>query len=339
MHLLVLGGGGFLGHAVVTQALDAGHDVTVFSRQGKAPVDGVEAVQGDRTGDLSVLRGRTFDAVLDTFSDPDAVAATAQLLDGAVGAYGYISGMSVYAPDGPRVPDETAPVRVEGRYDDTLQERSVAKLACEAALREHFSGPTLVTRVGIMVGPRDPTDRFTWWPVRLSRALAGRADRRILAPGDPDRPVQYTDVRDLARWMNGMLADGRGGLFNGVGPGRADRVGDVLDACLRAVGGFPGDVEFVWAGEGRMRAALAESVPDEEQRPLWFPEDQIPQDAIDSGAAIAAGLTFRPAEQTAVEVAEWVTSRSEAELAAGFTPELEASLIGLATPSSGVRRP
>lgn len=324
MYLLVLGGGGFLGHAVVTGALAAGHTVTVFSREGKAPVDGVEALQGDRTGDLSALHGRDFDGCLDTFSDPSAVAETAKLLDGHVGAYGYISGMSVYAPDGPAVPDEAAPVRVEGRYDDVLQERSVAKLACEAALAEHFSGPTLVTRVGIMVGPRDPSDRFTWWPVRLARALAGQADRRVLAPGDPDRPVQYTDVRDLASWMVGMLAARRGGLFNGVGPGRPDRVGDVLEACLRAVGGAPGDVEFVWADESVMRAELARELPDEEQRPLWFPEDQIPQDAIDSSAALAAGLSFRSPEETARSAFEAVGDR---ELAAGFPPDLERALL------------
>lgn len=324
MHLLVLGGGGFLGHAVVSEALGAGHDVTVFSRSGKAPVDGVEVLQGDRSGDLSALSGRYFDAVLDTFSDPDAVAATARLLSGNVGAYGYISGMSVYAPDGPAVPDESAPVRVEGRYDDVLQERSIAKLACEAALREHFDGPTLVTRVGIMVGPRDPTDRFTWWPVRFARALAGTADRRVLAPGDPSRSVQYTDVRDLAVWMNAMLAAGHGGLFNGVGPGRPDSVGEVLDACLRAVGGSHGGVELVWADEGTMQAELAAALPDQEQRPLWFPEDQIPQDAIDSSAALAAGLTFRSAEETARGAFEQVGDR---DLAAGFDPELERRLL------------
>ncbi len=324
MHLLVLGGGGFLGRAVVSAGLDAGHDVTVFSRSGRAPVSGVEVLRGDRSGELAALRGREFDAVLDTFSDPDAVTATARLLDGAVGAYGYISGMSVYAPDGPTVPDESAPVRVEGRYDDVLQERSIAKLRCEAALAEHFSGPRLVTRVGIMVGPHDPTDRFTWWPARLARALAGAAERRVLAPGNPDRAVQYTDVRDLAAWMVGMLAERRGGLFNGVGPGRADRLVDVLEACLRAVGGEPGDVEFVWRDEAQLRAALAETVPDEEQRPLWFPEDQIPQDAIDSSAALAAGLRFRSPEDTAIGAFEAVGER---DLKAGFSPGLERRLL------------
>src|SRR5205085_1329322 len=108
-----------------------------------------------------------------------------------------------------------------GRYDDALQERSIAKLACEAALREHFDGPTLVTRVGIMVGPRDPTDRFTWWPLRFARALAGPADRRLLVPGHPSRPVQYTDVRRGRRRTG--LPVGRGDCARRLRAGRRPR--------------------------------------------------------------------------------------------------------------------
>ncbi len=321
----MLGGGGFLGHHVVTQALAAGHAVTTFSR-AEPGIDGVEALVGDRSGDLAALQGRDWDAVLDTFSDPDAVAAGARLLSGHVSAYGYVSGMSVYAPDGPSVPDETAPVRTPGAYDDRLQERSVAKLACERAVHEGFDGPALVVRVGIMVGPRDPSQRFSWWPVRFARVLSGAAPRRVLAPGNPDRPVQYSDARDISAWTVQMLAGQRGGTFNAVGPGRTDSLREVLDGCLRAAGGAPDDVELVWAGEQRLRAALADV--DEEQRPLWFPEDQIPQEAIDSSAALAEGLTFRPAEQTARDVlAELDVAQP---LAAGLCVEREQELAGRA---------
>ncbi|RYZ30925.1 MAG: reductase, partial [Propionibacteriaceae bacterium] len=163
MRLLVLGGGGFLGYHVVTAGLAAGHDVTVLSRSGKAPVDGVDVVTGDRQGDLSGLRGREWEAVFDTFNDTDdgapAIATTAALLAGSVGTYGYVSGMSVYAPTGPEVPDETALVRTAGRETDRLQERSLAKLAGEAAVREHFGEQAFFPRVGIMVGPR--STRYT----------------------------------------------------------------------------------------------------------------------------------------------------------------------------------
>lgn len=308
MRLLVLGGGGFLGYHVVAAARAAGHDVTVFGRSERAPVPGVEALVGDRHGDLAALRGssgrgRTWDAVLDTFSDAapgaPAIRATGELLSGTVGVYGYVSGMSVYAPAGPAWPDESAPVRQAGVEpdDDPLQERSLAKLAGEQALAEVFDGPVLLPRVGIMVGPRDPSHRFAYWPHRLAAALAGERDRRLLAPGDPARPVQYSDARDVAAWAVRMLAQGRGGVFNVVGPGRHEPLEQVLAACLRAAGGEPGDVEPVWVEEEFLRSRLTDL--DEEQRPLWYPEDQIPQAGIDSSAALAAGLRFRPPEDTA----------------------------------------
>ncbi|MDL5156309.1 NAD-dependent epimerase/dehydratase family protein [Actinomycetospora termitidis] len=325
MHLLVLGGGGFLGRHLAAAGLAAGHDVTVLSRRGSAPVDGVEALAGDRQGDLSALDGRRFDAVLDTFSDPDAVARTAELLDGAAGAYGYVSGMSVYHPDGPAVPGAGDPVRRPGDADDALQERSLEKLEAEAAIARHFDGPAPVFRVGIMVGPHDPTDRFTWWPVRLARALAGDADREVLAPGDPGRVVQYSDARDIAAFMVSALDRRLDGVFDTVGPGRAQPLSAVLSECLLGVGGRPEDVSWAWAGEQYLRESLADV--EEEARPLWFPEDQIPQDAIDSSSAIAAGLRFRPVAETARDVLAQVRAEGRSDLAAGLDPSFERALI------------
>ncbi|PVZ10029.1 hypothetical protein [Actinomycetospora cinnamomea] len=314
----------------------AGHAVTVASRSGDAPLEGVDALAVDRYGDLSGLRGRAFDAALDTFSDPDAVGRAAGLLSGAVGAYGYVSGMSVYHPDGPAVPSAGDPVRREGEAthegaggdgaggEDRLQERSVAKLAAEDALAA-FDGPVSVLRVGIMVGPRDPSDRFTWWPVRLARALAGEASRTVLAPGDPTRAVQYSDARDIAAFALHALACGYDGTFDTVGPGRAQPLSAVLDACLEAAGGRPGDVTWAWAGEDALRAELGDV--EEEARPLWFPEDQIPQDAIDSSRALAAGLRFRPALETARDVLAWHRGRGSPALAAGLDRAREADLV------------
>jgi len=159
------------------------------------------------------LRGRGWDAVLDTFSDAGAVAASAAVLSGSTGAYGYVSGISVYHPEGPAMVDEDAPLRRpdEAAPDDPLQERSLAKLACEDAVHARYAGPVLVARPGIMVGPRDPTDRFTYWPLRFA------GDGIVVAPGDPVRPVQFTDARDLAAWLVRMLAAGEGGTYNAVG--------------------------------------------------------------------------------------------------------------------------
>ncbi len=321
--VLILGGGGFLGFHAVGEALAAGHQVSVFSRSGKAPVPGVEVITGDRQGDLDGLRGRQWDAVFDTFNDPadgaPAIAATARLLSGSVGSYGYVSGMSVYAPSGPAVPDETAPVRARGVEPDTdrLQARSLAKLAGEAAVGEHFDGVALFPRVGIMVGPR--SDRFSWWPARFAAALAGEDgfSRRVVVPGDPQRSVQYSDARDIARWSIEMLISERGGTFNTVGPGRPDTLLDVLHGCLRAAGGNAAEIDLVTAAdEDALRAQLA-SV-DEEERPLWYPEEQIPQRAIDSSAAVAAGLTFRSAEQTAADILAWMSDSGSRPLLERF---------------------
>ncbi|HEX8519798.1 MAG TPA: NAD-dependent epimerase/dehydratase family protein [Pseudonocardia sp.] len=339
MRLLVLGGGGFLGHHVVAAARAAGHAVTVYSRSGDTPFRDVEALTGDRHGDLAPLAGRTWDAAVDTFTDTapgaPAVRAAGRLLSGSVGVYAYVSGMSVYAPAGPAHPDESAPVRRAGVEpdDDPLQERSLAKLAGEQALAEVFDGPVLRPRVGIMVGPRDPTHRFTYWPRRLAGALAGSRPATVLVPGDPDRTVQYSDARDTAAWVVAMVAAGRGGVFNTVGPGRPDTLAAVLRACLRAAGGDPdggdggtdGPVRFVRADEGFLRERLADV--EEERRPLWYPEDQIPQTAIDSTAALAAGLRFRPAEETARDVLAQARETGEEGLDTAAFAERERALL------------
>ncbi len=327
MQLLVLGGGGFLGFHAVAAALAAGHDVTVFNRSPEPPLPGVRVITGDRRSDLSGLRGRSWDAVFDTFTDNDdgapAIAATADLLRDAVEMYGYVSGMSVYAPSGPVVPDEHAPVRRAGRETDRLQQRSIAKLAGERVVTERFGDRALFPRVGIMVGPRGR--RYTYWPIRFARALRGELSRSVLVPGDLERDVQYSDARDIAGWAIEMLAQRRGGTFNTVGPGRPETLRTVLDACLEAVGGQPGDVQLVGGEEATLRRKL--TGVDEEDRPLWFPEDQIPQLAIDSRAALAAGLRFRPAIDTARDTATWALQTGDQALTDGAYLELEQQLI------------
>lgn len=313
MRVLVLGGGGFLGYHAVDQARELGHDVTVFSRDKDAPMPGVEVIVGDRTDDVDGLRRRSWDLVIDTFTDDradaPAIARTAGLLSGSVGCYCYVSGMSVYAPDGPNIPDEQAPVRraQEEPGDDPLQARSLAKLAGEAAVRENFAGAGLFPRVGIMIGPRDPSSRFTWWPVRFHRAMSGAAATSVVAPGRAGRPVQFSDARDVARWMVKAGLRQLDGVFNVVGPGVDAPFAEVLDACLAAASDMldePVDVSLRWApDENAIREAL--SGVDEEQRPLWYPENQIPQRAIDSSAARAEGLLFRPVRQTAAETLTW----------------------------------
>ena len=331
MRFLILGGTGFLGYHAVAEALEAGHDVSAFTREGEAPLPGVETLKGDRKGDLSALGGREWDAVLDTFSDPDAVGETARLLSGSVGTYGYVSGISNYHPDGPAFVDEDAPLRSPDAPDeDPLQARSAAKILCERAVKENFSGGVLIVRPGIMVGPRDPSDRFTYWPLRFARALSD-PQSEVLAPGDPARPVQYTDARDLAAWSVRMLAERSTGTYNGVGPGYGISLAEVLAACLKAAieetGSDAADrVRLTWAGEDFLRGEL--SGVTEEERPLWFPEDQIPFDRADSSRVVAAGLRFRTAHESARDTLAWARSRpNDYELQAGFSPGFEEELL------------
>ena len=319
MKLLVLGGTGFLGYHVVSEALDAGHEVSTFTRGGEAPLSGVEPLKGDRQGDLDALRGREWDAVFDTFSGPEAVGATARLLSGSAGACGFVSGITNYYPGGPAVVDEESPLRDpdDPPDRDPLQERGIAKIRCEEAVQKEFAGAVSIFRTGIMVGPRDPADRFSWWPARFARG------GEIMAPGDPDRNVQFTDARDLAAWIVEMLASRRAGTFNTVGPGRDVTLAEVLEACRRAADGAA-ETRLTWAGEQFLREQLSE-VPEEE-RPLWFPEDQIPFQAVDSSKALSTGLRFRPVEQTTRDTLAWLRHR-DSKPKAGFSPEFERELL------------
>ena len=272
--------------------------------------------------------------MLDTFSHPEAVGETARLLSGAVGAHGYVSGISTYHPDGPTVVDEDAPLRRPGdaAEDDPLQARSIAKIRCEEVASRCFSGPVVTTRLGIMVGPRDPTDRFSWWPVRLAE------DGEVLAPGDPKRPVRFrfSDASDIAAWVVGMLAAGTSGTYNAVGPGRDVPISEVLDACRLAAdeenSGEAGSVEMTWAAEEFLREQLREM--PEEERPLWFPEDQIPFQKVDSSQALA-GARRRPDLPASLRnrqgypgLGPLAASRPGGrELGAGFSPGIERELL------------
>ena len=334
MKLLVLGGTGFLGYHFVSEALAMGHAVTTFNRDGASDFDAVEAIEGDRQGDLSALEGRRWDAVIDTFSDPEAITRTAQLLSGAVAAYGFVSGMSVYHPDGPDRVDESSRLRREGdpAGDDPLQERSLAKLACEAALEKHFDGRLLIIRPGNMVGPRDPTDRFTWWPHRFTQALTGQTP--VLAPGTTTRRVQFSDTRDIAAWLVRSLDPHKqsappAGTYNTVGPGRDESLGEILTACFLAARDLTDensaqDLNLTWASQDFLRDELADV--EEETRPLFFPEDQIPFEHADSAKAVAAGLRFRPTYETARDTLLWRQTRNN-DLQAGFSAAAEKQLL------------
>ncbi len=311
MRLLLIGGPRFLGHALIESALARGHEVTTFNRGRTNPdlFPAVEKLRGDRESDLSALEGRTWDAVLDTSGYvPHVVRASAELLAGAAGRYAFVSSISCYADyREPRV-ESDPPADLGDRPDDRLLEDysnyGALKARCEREVERAFGDRALVVRPGLIVGPNDPSDRFTYWPRRVQRGGP------ILVP--PDQPVQMVDVRDLAGWMVRLVEDGRSGPFNATSPPHALTFASMLEAC--------GAREVVRVSA---RFLAEHGVEGWSDLPCWLPpgdESFAAFQLVPVDRAVATGLTFRPLAETARDVPEWTGK-------AGLSPEREAELL------------
>ena len=318
MKLLVLGGTVFLGRHVVDAALADGHDVTIFTR-GKTNADlfpEVEHLTGDRDGDLGALAGRVWDGVVDTSGYvPRVVRQSAELLHGAVGRYVFVSSISVYA-DPSRPIDESSPVAEleDPASEDVQADYGALKAACERVVESIFGERGANARAGLIVGPYDPTDRFTYWP----RRLAEGGD--VLAPGDPSAPVQFVDARDLAAWLVRVAEHGPGGVFNATGPAEPLTLGALLDEANDAVGA---GARLVWTDEQRLVDA---DVQPWMELPLWLPGDEYSgMLQADNRRAIDAGLTFRPVRETVLDTLAW--SREAGEQRPTLTREKERELL------------
>ena len=329
MKLLVLGGGVFLGAAFVDAARAAGHAVTVFNRgraRSRWPAD-VECLVGDRQQHLGALQGRRFDAVVDTCGYlPGDVRRSAEALSDAAGQYLFVSSVSAYASLARPGEDEHAPLAAfDGVAPD---DRSVAhygaqKAACEAALRAVWSERALVVRPGLIVGPGDPTGRFSHWPWR---AAAGGA---MLVPEAPS-PLQMIDVRDLAAWMVTLLGDGARGDFNATGPDDGPLTWpQMIDVCVAAAaqaGHAP--VMPVAVGEAFLQA---EGVRLWTELPLWIPASEADSQgflAVSIARALAAGLRTRPLHQTAADIlAEPMPAPDDPRRDGKLTPQREQELL------------
>src|SRR5215218_7093797 len=290
MDLLILGGTGFLGRHLVEAALGEGHRPTLFNRGLSEPglFPEVEKLEGDRDGDLSALRERRWDAVIDTCGYlPRVVEASARLLADAVDHYTFVSSISVYSDD----------------------------IAIGAA-EEELPGRVLNVRPGLISGPHDPTGRFTYWPRRVA------AGGEVLAPDHEVRKVQYIDVRDLASWIVEMSEQSRTGTYNATGPDYELTMGRFLEEC-EAVGGA--GAEPVWVSEDFLEEKGVEPFTE---LPLWVPRKYAGLLGVDCGKAIEAGLTFRPLSETIEDVLDWdrVTTAGR-DPAAGLRPEREQELL------------
>ena len=319
MKLLVLGGTVFLGRHVVEAALAAGCEVTLLNRGNREPAFAapVEALRGDRDGDLSALRGRHFDAVVDCSGyTPQQLQRSGDALRDQVAHYVFVSTISVYARFAPGVAyDETAALTASSEGYGGAKAR--AEEVIEAAL------PGRVTRVrpGLIVGPHDPTGRFTYWPLRLARGGT------VLAPGRPQRPVQFIDVRDLAAWCVRLAMQRTGGVVHGVGPNGT--MADLLDACIQVCNS---DARLVWHDDTDLVRA---GVSPWSGLPLWIPEADAEHGGMllaSNRRAIAAGLTTRPWVDTVRDTLVWARSVGPAaESTAAITPDAEAALLTATT--------
>ncbi|HZQ16389.1 MAG TPA: NAD-dependent epimerase/dehydratase family protein [Gaiellaceae bacterium] len=294
MRMLVLGGTQFLGRHAVEAALARGHDVTLFNRGRTRPglFPGVERLRGDRDGGLAALHGRSFDAVVDTSGYvPRVVAQTIDALDGA-GHYTFVSSISVYA-DASTPPTESSPVaELAEPTEDWRSAYGELKADCEDVVRARFPD-AFVVRPGLIVGPWDPTGRFTYWPVRV------REGGRVLAPAPPGAPAQVIDARDLAAWIVLAAETRLAGTFNAVD--RPTTRAALLETCAAVAGARP---DLVWVDPDFL---AAQEVGEWLELPLWTHDPaHAGLLAVDPAAAFAAGLAPRPLAETVRDTLAWV---------------------------------
>ena len=321
MKLLIIGGTKFLGPHVVDAALRGGHAVTLFNRGlfRETPPPGVEFVKGNRDGELGLLAGRRFDVVLDTSGFvPRVVRESVDLLGDAVERYIYISSISVYAEPltGSFAEDEPVVAPPDPASEEVTPESyGGLKALCEREVVDGVPGRAMVVRPGLIVGPLDPTDRFTYWPNRF--ALGGD----VLVPGSPGAFVSFIDVRDLAEWLVRAAERRITGTFNASGTPGVLPMGEVIEACRNAAGaGTP-----VWVSEDFV---LSRGVAPWTELPLWTPQGEDSVTRVSSARAVAAGLTYRPLAQTVAATLAWTRAQGlERPLRAGLTRAREVELL------------
>ena len=321
--ILVLGGTGFLGPHFVDAARARGHKITLFNRGKTHPelFPEVEKLHGDRDGGLGALQGRRWDAVLDTSGYvPRVVKASADLLAPNVGQYVFVSSISVYRDDVAVGADENHPLQVltEPGSEDRMKHYGALKALSEKAVETAFPGRALVIRPGLIVGPLDPTDRFTYWPVRLERG------GEVLAPGSGNDPAQIIDARDLAAWMVACIEQKQAGTFNATGPKDPITMHDLLDTCHAGIGGS--SARLVWVDADFLEKKEVAPWTD---LPVWTGKDRG-MASVSNRRAVERGLQFRPIGRTAADTLAWwktLPPERRAKPKVGLSPQREAEVL------------
>jgi 2'-hydroxyisoflavone reductase len=336
MKVLIIGGTQFVGRHLVAAALSRGHEVTRFNRGRhlSALSANVETIRGDRNIDLAKLKGRSWDVVIDTCGYlPHNVTAAAEALADSIDRYVFISSISAYADLSRAGIEETAPLATltseqlaDANAIDSSGDTSAMnygklygglKALCEQAVEAGLPERSLIIRPGVIVGPDDYTDRFTYWVVRLARG------GEVLAPDRPARRVQFIDVRDLAGWIVIMSERRATGRYN-ANCLPAFTMGAVLQEC-KAVSGS--DAQLTWVSEEFL---LSEKVRAWSELPLWLPESSPSATglmSVNCDKAISTGLSFRPLRETIEDILKWSQSHPADEWKAGLDPTRERELL------------
>ena len=320
MDILFIGGSRFVGKHAVLEAVKRGHNVTLFNR-GSQPLPTPEArqIEGDRNKDLERLSNERFDAVVDTSAYvPRQVRSAAQALSGRVDSYLFISTISVYADQTEAYQDEDS--ELSELEDPTVEEVTGEtygglKVLCERALDETFGGRRLHIRPGVVVGPDDPTDRFTYWPVRIDQG------GEVLAPGESDHPVQWIDARDLASWMITLLERNAEGTYNAVSQADRFTMGELVGASQKVAGN---GASVTWVAEEFLLEQGARPFAD---LPMWLAGESANFARVDGSKAHEAGLTIRPVEESARDTLEWFKAERQDGLKTGLSEEREREIL------------
>lgn len=322
MKLLLLGGTGFLGRHLVEAALSRRHTITLFHRGQTYPdlFPDIERIKGDREKDLAVLKGRHWNSVIDTCGYlPRMVRDSAQFFSAAVDHYTFISTLDAYGVTNMVGIDESYSA---GTLTDPVEEITATtygplKALCEQAAENALPGRVLIIRPGLIVGPSDPTDRFSYWPRRMAQG------GEILVPDRKDQPVQFIDVRDLAQWTIHMVEMAQTGIYNTTGPDYALTLEQVLEQCRLVC---ESNARFTWVSE----AFLTEhEVMPWMELPLCIPSTLgVGLSAVNSDKAMKAGLTFRPLAGTIRDTLAWeIGHPTEISSGASLKPEREKELL------------
>jgi 2'-hydroxyisoflavone reductase len=335
MKILIIGGTRFLGRFLVEEALKHNHDITLFNRgNNKTEFIHVEQIHGDRNKEIELLKSQKWDAVIDTCAYwPQSVNKSAEILKDNVGQYVLISTISVYKDFSKKNFNEDADLLTMPmeQADELFKEGDSAimskygelKALCEQALLNLLPTKSTIIRPGLIVGPYDGSDRFTYWVKRVHDG------GKILAPGRPERMVQYIDVRDLAKWTIHMVENQKFGIFNATGL----EVNLTMESMLQSIRkGLNAEAEFIWIED---RFLLENQVGPWMELPLWLPDGPLADGtdmsgmlSADTTRALEAGLTFRSVEETAKDTLTWYLGKDTSQpMKAGMKKDKEEQLL------------